>query len=315
MRSATRYALVLAAAVSAVASAQPSPVPACPSLVEAQNFVHGERWTGAVQNLQQVIREHAACADARYLLGYALLRANRPLESLKVYTGAAQLRPPSSDDFTAIASDYILLKAYNDAERWLLRATETAPVAPQAWYLLGRTQYNLDRNEAAVKSFQQSLAVFPEDPRSEYNLGLAYERLQQPALARTAYLTAIAWGEKKHLQDAQPYLDLGMLSRSQGKAEEALPYLEKAAALSAKNPLIFQELGRTLNELHRPEDAIAALEKAVALAPSAEPPHFFLGRAYRAAGKLAKAEEQFAIVQKLAGAQSSSATPNTDHAP
>ncbi len=287
----------------------------CPALEEARRLVAHEQWGNATQTLRQNIGERPACADAHYLLAYTYLRANDPRASLAEYTLAAKLRPPGSDDFTAVASDYILLKAYTDAEHWLVRATQTPPVNAQAWYLLGRTQYNLDHNADAVVSFQHSLAALPEDPRSEYNLGLAYERLQQPELARAAYQTAIQWGERTSLHDAQPYLDLGTLDRSQGHPEEALPFLQRAAEISPGNPLIFQELGRTLSEMHRLEEAIVAFKTAITLAPSAEAPHFFLGRVYRACGKVTEASEQFAIVQRLAKNQSSTATPNTDHRP
>lgn len=296
------------------ASAQPASAVPCPALTEVERLMKQQQWETATQTLRRLIAENPKCPDARYLLGYALLRANQPEASLKAYSEAAQLRLPSSDEFTAVASDYILLKAYTDAERWLLRAVQTTPVNSQAWYLLGRTQYNLDHNVAAVESFQHSLTILPEDPRSEYNLGLAYERLQKPDLARGAYLTAIHWGEVKNSPDAQPYLDLGVLTRSQGHAAEALPFLQKAAALSSHNPLIFQELGRTYGELNQVDNAITAFKTAITLAPSAEPPHFFLGRVYRAAGKTAEANEQFSIVQQLAGSKSTNATPNIDHA-
>ncbi len=289
------------------------PVTLCPATTAAQDVIAHQQWGSAAQSLRIFVDAHPACPDARYLLGYVLLRDNQPDASLKAYSEAAKLRPPTSDDFTAVASDYILLQSYSEAQRWLLRAVATPPVNSQAWYLLGRTQYNLDLNAAAVQSFKRSLTVLPEDSRSEYNLGLAYERLQQLDFARTAYQTAIQWGENKNSKDAQPYLDLGLLIRSQGSPQEALPYLQKAAALSPNNPLVLQELGRTLSEVHRLEEAITALRTAITLAPSAEPPHFFLGRVYRAAGKTAEANEQFAIVQKLTGNESSSTTPNTDH--
>lgn len=295
------------------AGQQPADAP-CPDLKASQGLMAQGRWNDATRSLRENLAGHALCAEAHSLLAYALLRNKEAVASLKEYTTAAQLRPPSSDDFTAVASDYILLKAYTDAERWLIRATQVAPVNPQAWYLLGRTQYNLDHNEDAVASFQHSLEREPRDARSEYNLGLAYERLQQPELARAAYDTAIAWQEASGVRDAQPYLDLGVLDRTQGHPQEALSHLNKAAELSPANPLVFQELGRTLMELGRVEEAVVALKTAIALAPAAEAPHYFLGRAYRAAGKTAEAAEEFALVQRLANNQSTTATPNTDHA-
>lgn len=284
---------------------------ACQGLTEAQTLIRQQRWQQAAVSLRSALAAEPRCPESRYLLGYVLLRTNQPNASLEEYTEAAKLRPPNSEDFTAVASDYILLKAYPDAQRWLLRAVETPPISPQAWYLLGRTQYNLDLNAAAVKSFQQSLVVLPEDVRSEYNLGLAYERLQQPDLARDAYQQAIRWSEQKNGTDAQPYLDLGILDRVQGLPQQALPLLQKAASLSTRNPMVFQELGRTLADLHRPQDAITSFEKAIQLAPQAEAPHFFLGHVYRAVGRNADAKEQFRLAEQLlTGA--ANATPNTD---
>ncbi len=300
--------------LSAAPALNQQPVVAtCLASDAVQELVGHQQWVKAVQALHLFLSQHSSCPDAQYLLGYVLLRANQPDASLKAYSEAAKLRPPSSDDFTSVASDYILLTDYSDAQRWLLRAVAMSPVNPQAWYLLGRTQYNLDLNDAAIESFNHSLIVLPHDPKSEYNLGLAYERLQRIDLARSAYQTAIEWGEAKESKDAQPFLDLGLLIRSQGSPQEALPYLQKAAGFSPGNPLVYQELGRTLNDLGRFEEAIVALKVATSLAPSAEPPHFFLGRAYRSAGRSLEASEQFAIVQKLTGNASSSTTPNTDH--
>ncbi|WP_263412679.1 tetratricopeptide repeat protein [Terriglobus aquaticus] len=305
------YVVMIAAATVSAFAQQPTAA-ACPSLVEARSLMMQQNWKAAADSLRQNISANAACANAHYLLAYTLLRDNEPDASLKEYTAAAKLRNPTSSEFVGVASDYILLKDYADAERWLERATRTEPVDVQTWYLLGRTQYNLEQNAAAVESFQHSLTVIPEDPKAEYNLGLAYERLQRPDLARAAYQTAIDWAEKKHTPDAQPYLDLGVLDRAQGHADQALPQLQRAAALSPGNPTVFLELGRTLLELKRPDEAIVALKTAAALAPSAEQPHYFLGRAYRAAGKAPEADQQFAIVQKLAGSHSSTTTPNAD---
>ena len=295
------------------ASGQQVALANCPSLDEARLFVSQQQWTKAEQSLRHSIDHAPSCATTHYLLGYSFLKANEPDSSLKEYSIAAKLRSPNSDDLTAVASDYILLKAYSDAEHWLLQATQLNPVNSQAWYLLGRTQYNLDHNADAVDSFKHSLSIFPEDWRCEYNLGLAYERLQQPELARTAYLIAIEGVEKEGLRDAQPYLDLGILDRSQGHSQEALPLLTRAAEISSSNPLAFQELGRALSDSGRTADAIVAFKKAITLAPLAEAPHFFLGRLYRASGKLAEASEQFAIIQQQAKGQSNTITPNIDH--
>jgi len=282
------------------------------ALAVARQFIRQGEWARAEGQLRNALQANNKTAEVRYLLGYVLLRENRALDSLAAYTVAAASREPTSEDLNAIASDYVLLKAYTDAEHWLLMAVRQSPENRQSWYLLGRTQYNLDHAADAAASFQRCLALSPGDPRAEYNLGLADEKLQKPDEARAAYQQAIRWQTEQGIQDAQPYLDLGMLSLSQGRAQDALPLLTEATRLSPGNPLIFQELGLSLDALGRSAEAVESLRKATELAPDAERPHFFLGRIYRRNGQKEKSDEQFAIVQRLLGTHSDTATPNVD---
>lgn len=282
------------------------------ALAVARQSIRQEEWARAEGQLRMALQANHKAAEVQYLLGYVLLREHRALDSLAAYTVAAASREPTSEDLNAVASDYILLKAYTDAEHWLLMAVRQSPESRQSWYLLGRTQYSLDHAADAAASFQRCLALSPEDARAEYNLGLADEKLQMPDQARAAYQQAIRWQTQRGIQDAQPYLDLGMLFLSGGRAQDALPLLREATRISPENPLIFQELGLSLDALGRFAEAVESLHKAIELAPDAERPHFFLGRIYRRSGQKEKSDEQFAIVQRLLGTHSDTATPNVD---
>ena len=200
-----------------------------------------------------------------------------------------------------VASDYVLLKDLADAERWLLYATAHFPENAKAWYLLGRTQYNLDHAAAAAASFRRQLELQPREVRAEYNLGLALEKLDKPAEAEAAYRTAMGWQGGLAVRDAQPYLDLGMLLLAQRRVEEALAPLQEAVLVGPRNALARQELGVALEALGRDAEAVTALKEATALAPSAEQPHFLLGRVYRRMGRAAEAKAEFAEVQRITG--------------
>jgi tetratricopeptide (TPR) repeat protein len=138
---------------------------------------------------------------------------------------------------------------------------------PGTWYLVRRTQYNRDHALDASHSFQRCLELRPRDILAEYNLGLAYEKLQKPAEAIRAYQTAITWesGDKK--QDPQPYLDLGTLLLHEGKAAEAIGPMTQAVGFDPHNALANQELGLALERLERYGEAVLALQRAAALAP------------------------------------------------
>lgn len=269
----------------------------------------------AEQTLRDTLALAPTNAEAHYLLGYVLFREVRAKESLAEYTAAAQLRQPTAEELTVIASDYVLLKDFADADKWLQYATTLAPTDPQIWYLLGRTQYNEDHAAEAARSFERCLALRPQEIRAEYNLGLAYEKLQQPADAIAAYQTAIRWQSGRAPQDPQPYLDLGTLLLRQGKYAEALDPLQLAVRYSPANAFAQQQLGLTLEGLGRFDEAIDALKRAAALAPTAEQPHFFLGRVYRRLGRDREATAEYATVSHLLGTHSDTVTPNLDQQP
>ena len=274
----------------------------------ARRAVERADWADAERLLRPAA--DAGSPDSSYLLGYVLFREQRTTDSLAAYTAAARLRQPTPDDLLVVASDYILLKAYADAEHWLRNVTQHSPDNVRAWYLLGRTQYNLDHAADAVTAFDRCLQLHPRDVRAEYNLGLAYEKLDRPDDAEKAYRNAMAWQQGDCVRDPQPSLDLGMLLLSRGQAEQALPQLREAVRLGPKNALAQQELGLAFEALARYTEAVAPLERATELAPAAERPHFFLGRVYRRLGQKQAAAAQFAEAGRLAGSHSEKATPN-----
>ncbi len=284
-------------------------------LAGARRLVEDGQILAAERSLRGLLQAQPSAAEARYLLAYVLFREHRAADSLAEYTAAARLREPNAGDLTVIASDYILFKDYADAERWLLRATANAPEDAMAWYLLGRTQYNEDHPSDAMASFQHCLRLRPHDSRAEYNLGLAYEKLQRPNDAIFAYKTAIDWQRQKGVQDPQPFLDLGILLLAQRNAPEALEPLRKAVEAGPSNALAHQELGLAFEALGRYAEAVAPLRRAAELAPAAEQPHFMLGRIYRRLGKSSEAAAEFAEVARLAGSHSNTETPNGEARP
>ncbi len=286
-----------------------------PGLVEARRLLNARQFPAAEHQLRAVIAANPEQADARFLLGYTLFREREPLDSLAAYTDGARLRDPTPDDLVAVASDYILLKNYTDAARWLTRATGEAPANATAWYLLGRTDYNLDHAADAAAAFRRALALNPADTRAEYNLGLCEEMLGEPDKAIADYKQAIAWQQASGERDPQPFLDLGTLLLARQRTSEALSLLQAAATEGPDNALVQQQLGLALEAAGKLADAVAPLRCAIALAPKAEQPHYFLGRVYRKLGREKESAAEFATVARLAGTRSGARTPNRDQRP
>jgi tetratricopeptide (TPR) repeat protein len=297
----------VAMAVLCTASAL-SQTPADP-LSEARSLLDA----GKIQQPEAILRKYLAAnpsaADAHFLLGYALFRDQNAKESLAEFTAGAKFRRPRADELKVVAGDYVMLGDYSDADKWFSQVVTETPNDADAWYLLGRTKYNENEYAAAISSFEHALTLHPKFVEAENNIGLSWKELNDHDQARTAFQTAIQW-EGDAPPDEQPFLNLGTLLVDDHKDDEAVPYLTKAIALSPSNPAAHEELGKTYFTLNKLTEARAELEKAIALAPEVSALHYKLAQILRKEGSIGRAQQEFALCEKLNGAHSSSKTPN-----
>jgi O-antigen ligase/tetratricopeptide (TPR) repeat protein len=82
-------------------------------------------------------------------------------------------------------------------------------------------------------------------------------------------------------------------------AEKNLALLQKAETLGPKGPQVFLERAQSLVFIGRTDDAISALQKAIAVAPIAEPPHVDLAALYISAGRYADAQREWQTIKDL----------------
>ena len=301
----TQTAFALAVGYSGAAHSQPTADP----LAEARDFITTGQFAKSEAWLHVYLSTHPASADAHFLLGYVFFREEKARESLAEFTAGAALRHPKADEFKTIASDYVLLGDYTDADKWFTEVISETPKDAETWYLLGRTKYNEGRYEEGIASFEHALELRPKDVKSENNLGLCRRELTQLKEAKAAFETAIEW-QGQTPADAQPFLNLGTLEADAGDWEKAIGHLAQAAALSPGNPKIHEQLGAAYQEHGDMPKAEAELVRAITLAPNSSGAHFKLAGLYRKEGKRDLAKQEFDTCARLNSTHSSSDTPN-----
>ncbi len=243
----------------------------------------------AEQAARDFLKNRSNSADAHYLLAYILFKEQRAKESLAEYTEAARYRTPKAAELQAVASDYVLLNDYRDAERWFAKAVELNPGDPLGWYYLGRARYNLNQFQEAIGAFREVLKLDSRNVKAADNLGLSYEGLNRPEDAMDAYRRAIEWQANSQLKDSGPLLDLGSLLVDRGQSREGLRNLRQAAQIAPRDYRIRRQLGKAYIRLDELDNARTELEAAAELAPRNAPVHFMLGQVYRKKGLLDKA--------------------------
>jgi tetratricopeptide (TPR) repeat protein len=279
------------------------------SLAEPRALLSEGKLTDAESAVHRTLKEHPTYADAHFLLGYILFREQKAVESLAEFTTGARVRRPKADELKTVASDYVLLGDFADADKWFTEVTVEEPKDADAWYLLGRTKYNENAFADAVSSFERALALRPKHIEAENNLGLAWRELNNPEKAKGAFQAAIDWQGELPI-DPQPFLNLGALLADESDFDKSIPYLAKAALLSPDNPKVHEELGKVYEAQRELPKAQAELERAAALAPNTSALHFRLGQIYRREGLRDKAQHEFDLCEKLNSTHSSTNTPN-----
>jgi tetratricopeptide (TPR) repeat protein len=297
------FAIAATWTVVAVGQAPSDPIAEARTLLDA----------GRTQEPETILRKYLAdnptSVDAHFLLGYVLFREQKAKESLAEFTAGARFRRPRADELKIVAADYVMLGDFSDADKWLSQVVAETPNDADSWYLLGRTKYSESEFPAAISAFERALSLRPRYIEAENNIGLCWKELNDREKAGAAFQAAIDW-QGDLPTDAQPFLNLGTLLADDQNNDRALPYLIKAAALSPGNPAIHEELGKAYLAMNKLPAAQAELEQAVALAPDASALHYKLGQILRREGLQDRAQQEFAICERLNGAHSSTKTPN-----
>src|SRR5881409_977088 len=104
-------------------------------------------------------------------------------------------------------------------------------------------------------------------------------------------------------------LGSGALLVKQGRIDEALVALNKAVALDPKEFEAHWALGRALALKERFAEAVESFQRAIALMPSRSDAHYQLGLALRRLGRTEEANKEFAIVERLNAEFRSSTRP------
>jgi len=274
-------------------------------LSEARALLDLGKLTEAEQVTRQYLEVRKNSADAHYLLGYILFKKQDAKSSLAEYTEGAKYRRPSATELEVVASDYVLLKDYPDADKWFSKAVEWNPRDALGWYYLGRTKYAENRFDEAVAAFQQCLKLNPKDVKAEDNLGLSYEGLNRTEEATASYRNALAWQADSPVKNPGPFLNLGSLLVDSDRLEEGLSYLLEAVRLDSGDYRTHRQLGKAYTRLNQLEKARTELERAAELAPQNAPVHFMLAQVYRRQGLMDKAKTENDRYLALTGTGSS----------
>jgi tetratricopeptide (TPR) repeat protein len=230
--------------------------------------------------------------DARgwYWLAQAQLYA-KEFDAAKIAAGRAiALDGNSAESFRTLGEIELELKNHDAAYRAWIKSNQLDPHDPRTTYYLGRLFFEADfYNEAAVW-LRQTLKAAPTHFAAMTYLGLCAERLEMPKTASDLYQAAIRESKNQRKPFPWAFLSYAKFLREEGNEREALAVLEEAEKLcpSAESLSL---LGQMLAK-DAPERAEALLRRAVEMNPGLPDAHYRLGLLLRARGQVSDAQAE-----------------------
>jgi Flp pilus assembly protein TadD len=147
----------------------------------------------------------------------------------------------------------------------------------------------------AAAAFQKAMDEDPQLLPARVNLAIAYLYVPDIPKARSAAESALAVAP----DSLQANYVLGLIARSEGRAEDAMPYLRKVLEKDPQDLGANVTLGQVLLQLRRYDEAAAAFRVAAAAEPYNVSAAYNLGVALTRAGKREEGLEAMQRFQKL----------------
>ncbi|HEV8375065.1 MAG TPA: tetratricopeptide repeat protein [Candidatus Polarisedimenticolia bacterium] len=264
-------------------------------------------------------------ADPRVstFLGTALLHAKRYTPAQEEFHRILTLHPEAIDPRLGLARIYIRLGDYPSAIPLFQEVLSKDPNNAQALYNLGLLRYRTADYAGARELLERLLTLKADLPEAHYTLALTCARQGDDATAEKELQRAVALAPENsqaHFQLASLYVRKGRKEEAEreqkiferlwdrqasdraaeGRARELLRKEDYAGALKEYNRLLeinpqsgrFQLWkGLCFLKLGRKEEALPALERAVALDPRLPDAQFQLAILYQERGEARKSEE------------------------
>jgi tetratricopeptide (TPR) repeat protein len=275
--------------------------------------------------LEQGLKVNSAMPSASALLGIALFEMGEYDKARPRLEAALRSNAGDSNAQMFLAKDLAKLGDYQQAAVQLQQMAGQQPKNQEIWYLLSRVYMKLSEQslakmnaidpnsvlahelsaevmeamnnfDGAVVELKKAVEAAPRRPGTHYKLGDAYLSLSQLDSAAEQFQAEIVVDPASCM--AQWKMGSVVLLKN-GNPEEALANINKALALCPSLSDALPDRARALMKLNRNQEAVTDLEAAAKDDPAEPSTHFLLSKAFRALGRVKEAQAEMQTFSKL----------------
>jgi len=268
----------------------------------------------ARQQLNALIRIRDK-AELHSLLGEVEEQAKNYMQSAAELETAAHM-DPSEDNIFEWGTELLLHQTFEPALAVFQAGLARYPRSARLETGFGVAQYGLGHFEAGAQAFLDASDMNPADSRPLVFLGKAYDNLspatEQQIVSRYKRLINSGRAEASiRYYYAMALWRQGADRPNPGQQALIESLLKAAVALDSRFSDARLQLGILFADQHKYEDAIAQYELALKIDPSVALLHYRLGQALARSGATARAQEEFAVFERLRTQQTEAADKRT----
>lgn len=199
----------------------------------------------------------------QYMLGRAMMAANRPHDAIQAYRKAIQMGPGNADYYVSLAISLRAAKKLDKAVTAYRNALKIQPGMVEAAHNLANLQVEIGDVGAAEAGYRQVLAQRPNYAPSHFELGNIAHSRGDTVEAERCYRAAVE-SQPKY---AKAWYALGNLKYAEKAYEEAAHCLTQALSVNPSDAKTLLLQGRVLARNRREAPAIEMLQNCLAIEP------------------------------------------------
>jgi len=291
-------------------------------LAEFEAYIREQKFREVEPMLADYVRERPKSSWGWYAYGYTLFANKKLGESIKALSKSLQLDIRNAEAHKILGRDLMMIGRFDAAQTEFEQGIRYDPQSAEMHYNLGKLLSIQDNWQPARKEFEESLRIDPSYLEALDALGFAQEALGDNAGAVASYQKAIALNEERHGKFASAHVNLSAYYNRTGDAEKGLQYAQKALELDSESDRAWFQKAKAEELQGHLEDAVDALNHAIAYNSRASSYYYVLAGLYRRLGKIEdskKALDSFARLDRenneLEKLRRSSAAPANAAAP
>jgi tetratricopeptide (TPR) repeat protein len=232
------------------------------SILQAADFVKQGRWQEAEDLLARVLAANPGEPDGLQLLGLVRENQGRLVDAEALLRRSLDLRPNQPHVQVHLGRVLAQSGRHQDAIGLLQAAVRAHPDLFDAFVILAQVHFTIGDLAAAEQNYRSALQVSPKSQVALLGLGVLLNQTHRPAEAEALLRAAAESTARPVPWQAKVAHNLGLSLDLQGKPEQAIDAWQRAIALDPTNLEAHRELNALLYRLGRAEEFLSSYDKA-----------------------------------------------------